>query len=223
MASTAIAALFVDVGGVLGTNGWDRRARTAAASAFGLDPAEMDERHHLTFGTYEAGKLSLAEYLNRVVFHAPRPFSREAFTRFMFEQSQPYPEMIALVRALKAQHGLKVAVVSNEGRELMTARIARFDLASFVDFFIVSSFVHVRKPDEDIYRIALDIAQVPPERVAYLEDRPMFVEVSRALGLVGVHHTGYESTCRQLAGVGLTLPRTPAPAARAGSGLRAEI
>jgi putative hydrolase of the HAD superfamily len=203
--ASQITALFLDVGGVLGTNGWDRRIRERAADAFGLGLDEMDERHHLTFGTYEEGKLSLDEYLNRVVFYEPRRFSRDAFKAFMFDQSTPYPDMIGLIRGLKARHGLKVAVVSNEGRELMVERISRFDLGSFVDFFIASSFVHFRKPDEDIYRIALDIAQVPAERVAYLEDRPMFVEVSRHLGLVGIHHTGYESTRAKLAQLGLAL------------------
>jgi len=150
MASTPITTLFVDVGGVLLTNGWDRAQRQRAAERFGLDFDEMNERHHLTFDTYEVGKLSLDEYLDRVVFCQARPFSHEDFRTFMFEQSEPYPDMIKLVRDLKARYGLKVAVVSNEGRELTTYRIRRFELGSFVDFFVASCFVHFRKPDADI-------------------------------------------------------------------------
>lgn len=202
---TSITTLFLDVGGVLGTNGWDRGARERAAEKFQLDRAEVDERHHLTFDTYEEGKLSLDEYLNRVIFYEPRPFSREDFKAFMFDQSQPFPEMIDLVCSLKERHHLKVAVVSNEGRELMTYRIPKFGLAGFVDFFIVSSFVHFRKPDADIFCIALDIAQTPADQVAYIDDRPMFVEVARGLGLEGIRHTGYESTRAALAALGLAL------------------
>jgi putative hydrolase of the HAD superfamily len=202
---TAITALFLDIGGVLLTNGWSRQSRRLAARTFGLDANDMEERHHLTFDTYEVGKLTLEQYLNRVVFYRKRSFTPARFRRFMFDQSRPFPQMIDLVCRLKARHRLKVAVVSNEGRELTLYRIKTFKLDRFVDFFISSCFVHFRKPDEDIYRIALDIAQVPAERVAYLEDRPMFVQVASGLGIHGIRHTDYPSTRRQLAGLGLKL------------------
>ncbi len=204
MIEPPIIALFLDVGGVLGTNGWDREARERAAEHFRLDRAEVDERHHLTFDTYEEGKLSLDEYLTRTIFYERRPFARDAFKAFMFAQSQPYPEMIELVKSLKARYRLKVAVVSNEGRELIVHRIQAFGLAEFVDFFIVSSFVHIRKPDADIYSIALDVAQVPPAQVAYLEDRPMFAEVAQGLGIRSVRHVDLASTTAALDAMGLS-------------------
>ncbi len=203
MTASDIAALFLDIGGVLLTNGWDRTMRERAAKEFNLDLAELNERHHLTFDTYEVGKLGLDEYLRRAVFYAPRPFTPDDFKAFMFAQSEPYPEMIELVRRLKQDHCLKVAVVSNEGRELALYRIEKFDLAEFVDLFIVSSFVHFRKPDHDIFNLALDVAQVPRERVAYIEDRPMFVAVAQELGMRGIRHSGYDSTRSALAALGL--------------------
>jgi putative hydrolase of the HAD superfamily len=202
---SSITTLFLDIGGVLLTNGWDHQMRRKAAETFALDYEEMNERHHLTFDTYEEGKLSLYEYLQRVIFFQERPFSLEEFKMFVFEQSQPYQEMIDLVCKLKQRYRLKIAAVSNEGRELTVYRIAKFDLGSFIDFFISSCFVHYRKPDEDIYRIALDIAQVPPEQVVYLEDRPMFVEVAQSLGIRGVVHKDFESTRAALRGFGLGL------------------
>lgn len=213
MTSGHISTLFVDVGGVLLTNGWDRTMRARAAERFRLDASEMDERHHLTFDTYELGKLSLDEYLDRVVFHRERTFSRDDFKAFMFAQSEPFPDMIGLVRDLKARYGLKVAVISNEGRELTVHRIQRFDLGTLVDFFIASCFVHCRKPDPDIYYMALDIAQVRASEVAYIEDRGMFVEVARGLGLRAVHHTGSESTRAYLARLGLSAETPPVGAA----------
>ena len=159
-----IATLFLDVGGVLLTNGWDHHARRRAAANFKLELAEMEDRHHLTFDTYEEGKLTLEEYLGRVVFYQKRPFTRAQFRRFMFAQSKPYPEMIALVARLKARYGLKIAVVSNEARELNYHRIRRFKLDRFVDAFVSSCFVHVRKPDADIFRLALDITQTSAAR-----------------------------------------------------------
>jgi len=200
-----ITTIFLDIGNVLLTNGWDRKMRREAAAKFGLDHGEMDERHHLTFDTYEEGKLSLEEYLQRVVFYEDRPFAREDFKAFMFAQSQPKPEMIELIKALKDCFGLKVATVSNEGRELTNYRIKKFNLGSFVDFFISSCFVHIRKPDVDLYQLALDCAQVLPEQVVYIDDRAMFVEVAKSLKIKGIHHQGYDSTKAALAALGLAL------------------
>jgi putative hydrolase of the HAD superfamily len=198
-----ITSLFVDIGGVLLTNGWDHHARKRAATHFKLVWAEMEDRHRLNFATYEEGKLSLEEYLARVVFHQKRSFTRAQFRRFMFAQSQPYPEMIELVRKLKSKYGLKIVVVSNEGRELNAYRIRKFKLDGFVDAFISSCFVHVRKPDTDIFRLALDIAQAQSEQVIYIENTPMFVQVAEGLGIQGVLHTDYRSTCVKLDSFGL--------------------
>lgn len=200
---TPIRALFTDIGGVLLSNGWDRGARARACERFGLDPDEVNERHHLTFDTYEEGKLTLDSYLDRTVFYEQRSFDKDEFRAFMFAQSQAYPEMLDLVGNLKATHGLKVTAVSNEGRELTEHRVETFGLGLLIDTFVSSCFVHVRKPDEDIFRMALDITQVAAHEVAYLDDRAMFVEVAQGLGLKGVVHTSLAETRSQLAALGL--------------------
>src|SRR5665647_1523869 len=198
-----ITTLFLDIGGVLLTNGWDHHARRRAAMVFKLEWADMEDRHALTFNTYEEGRLTLEEYLSQVVFYRKRPFSRAQFRRFMFAQSKPYPEMIELVRKLKARYGLKIVAVSNEGRELNSHRIRKFKLDGFVDSFISSCFVHVRKPDAVIFRLALDIVQAPARRVVYIENTPMFVQVAEGLGIQSILHTHYGSTCVKLASFGL--------------------
>ncbi|HMK57169.1 MAG TPA: HAD family phosphatase [Dissulfurispiraceae bacterium] len=203
--SGPIATLFLDVGGVLLTNGWDRSMRKRAAELYKLDHDEMNERHHLTFDTYEQGKLSLDTYLDRVVFYEQRSFTRDEFKEFMFSQSKPFPEMIDLICSLKSRYRIRTAAVSNEGRELTQYRIRAFGLRNFIDFFVASCFVHVRKPDEDIFRIAQDLCGASPEEVLYIDDRAMFVDVAEGLGFRGLHHTGYVSTIEALAGYGLAL------------------
>lgn len=204
--SSHITTLFLDIGGVLLNNGWDRGLRRKAAETFRLDYEEMDERHHLTFGTYEEGKLSLYEYLYQVIFYKERSFTREEFTAFMFGQSKAFPEMIDFICKLKKHYNLRTVAVSNEGRELTIHRINKFELDTFIDIFISSCFVHYRKPDVDIYRMALDIARVHPSKVVYIDDRSMFVEVANSLDIHGIHHTGYESTRTALKAFSLELP-----------------
>ncbi len=198
-----IQTLFVDIGGVLLTNGWDNDARKRAAKTFNLDFNDMNERHKLTFDTYELGKINLKEYLNRVVFYENRAFTRSQFQEFMFSQSKPFPQMIELVCQLKQRHNLKIAVVSNEANEINEYRIKKFKLRSFVDFFISSCFVHFRKPDVDIFRMAVDISQTPIRQIIYIEDRPMFVSVAEGLGIKSICHLDYQSTREQLAKLGL--------------------
>lgn len=198
-----ITTLFTDIGGVLLTNGWDRQARGEAAVLFNLDSVEVEERHHLTFDTYEVGKITLDEYLYRLVFYEDRPFSSDDFKEFMFKKSQAYPEMISLICNLKKKYSLKVAVISNEGRELNQYRINTFKLNEFIDFFISSSFVHFRKPDADIFKVAIDISQSDVATSLYIDDRMLFVQIAESLGLTGIHHINYEDTKAQLAAFSL--------------------
>jgi putative hydrolase of the HAD superfamily len=194
MHETGYTTLFLDIGGVFLTNGWDHHMREKAAQKFNLDYGEMNSRHTLTFDTYEIGKITLDEYLNRVVFYHPRSFSIEEFKEFMFAQSRPYPEMIQLIRDIKVRYSLRTIAVNNEGRELMLERIKRFQLKEFIDFFVCSSFVGLRKPDEEIYRIALDLAQVEPKEVIYIDDRPLLIEIGHELGFKAIQHKTFEQT-----------------------------
>ena len=205
METPTVKVLFVDIGNVLLTNGWDHVSRRRAAEKFAIDIDEMNERHHLTFDTYEAGKLDLDDYLRRTVFYTDRSFTLQDFKAFMFDQSQTLSDMLNLVRELKARYHLKIVAVSNEGRELTVHRIRTFDLGAVIDFFISSCFVGLRKPDADMYRMALNCAQAAPEKVLYIDDRSLFVDVARGLGIRGIHHRGYAQTRAALEAEGLIL------------------
>ncbi|MCX5684633.1 MAG: HAD family phosphatase [Planctomycetota bacterium] len=205
MVLPTIRAVLVDIGGVLLTNGWDSGMRRRAAEVFNLDFAEMDDRHNQIFDVYEEGKVALDQYLARVIFYRERLFTPDAVKVFMFAQSRPYPQMIELVRGLKERFGLRVAAVNNEGRELNEHRIRTFHLADFIDVFISSCYVHMRKPDEDMFRLALDQVHAVPAEVVYIDDRPVYAEVAAGLGLWSIHHTSFEATRDALAGIGLAV------------------
>jgi len=187
MKNEKIATLFLDIGGVLLTNGWGKPSRKLAVAHFNLDPEETEERHHLTFDTYEMGKLSLDEYLNRVVFYEHRDFSKEDFRSFMFEQSKPLPGSIDFFSELKAKHKLSVIAVNNEGRELNEYRIRKYKLDQLFDAFASSCYMKLRKPDVDIFHMACDIAQTLPHHAMMVDDRMMFVDVAKSISIHGLH------------------------------------
>lgn len=203
--SILVTTLFVDIGGVLLTDGWGHEFRKLAVKKFHLNPQEMEDRHQKVFETFELDKITMEEYLKLVVFYEQRPFTPEQFKEFMFGRSESDPEMIDLIRQLKAKYGLKIVVVSNEARELNAHRIHKFRLNEFVDLFISSCFVGLRKPDADIFRLALDIAQVPVRQIIYIENSPMFIQIAEGLGIRGICHTDYKSTCKKLASFGLEI------------------
>lgn len=182
-----ITTLFLDIGGVLLTNGWGRSSRKLAAEHFGLDLVELNERHHLTFDTYEIGKISLDEYLERIVFYEKRDFSSEDFKSFMYKQTTPYNDSIEFFKQIKQQHRLKVIAVNNEGRELNDYRIRQFRLNELFDAYASSCYVKFRKPDLDIFRVACDIARVLPHQAAMVDDREMFTQVASTIGINCLH------------------------------------
>lgn len=198
-----ITTLFLDIGGVLLTNGWDHISRHRAAETFGLDWDGMETRHQANVDAYEKGRLSLDDYLTQVIFNEPRRFSREAFWQFMCAQSQPDPGMLALFPKLKQRYGLKLVAVSNEAKQLNAYRIETFGLDRLFDIFISSSFVHVRKPDTDIFQIALEVSMTRPEQVFYIDNTGEYVDLAAGLGIRGLTHTDLASTERALAEVGL--------------------
>jgi putative hydrolase of the HAD superfamily len=203
--SKKITTLFLDIGGVLLSNGWGYDFRKLAALKFRLDLAELEERHNIMFVTYEEGKITLDDYLDRVIFYKHRDFNNHEFREYMFGLSTPNPEMIDFIIRLKKEHPLKIVAVSNEARELNAYRIQTFKLNSFIDFFISSCYVHIRKPDINIFRMALDTAQVSPEQVVYIDDVQIFTDIATELGIKCIRHTGWQSTSEALSNMGLSL------------------
>jgi putative hydrolase of the HAD superfamily len=165
----------------------------------------MEDRHHLIFEIYEQGKITLEEYLSLVVFTEKRPFTRGQFRRFMFAQSEPFPEMINMIARLKDRLGVKIVIVSNEGRELNAHRIQKFKLDRLADCFISSCFVHIRKPDVDIFELALDVAQVEASQAVFIDNTPMFVQIAEGMGIQSILHIDLKSTRAKLSAIGLNV------------------
>lgn len=192
MVSNKITTLFLDIGGVLLTNGWDRASRKLAAEKFNLNLDELNESHHLIFNDFETGKLTMDEYLTRLNLHKNLVFSKKELKAFIFEQSKPFNSSISYFKALKQQHKLKVFAVNNEGRELNEYRINKFALDELFDAFVSSCYVKIRKPDPDIFRIACDIAHCLPQQTIMIDDRSMFTEVAKTVGITGLQYDGLD-------------------------------
>jgi putative hydrolase of the HAD superfamily len=201
---SAIRAIFWDVGGVLLTNTWDRTERAAVLEHFQLDPEEFHARHEMVVSSFERGKITLEEYLDRTVFYRTRSFTREMFRDQMFSLSHPFPEVLEFARALTASSKYLMGTLNNESRELNYYRIEKFGLRPIFRLFISSCFVGFRKPERDIYRLALEITQVPAEQCCFIDDRALNLECAAKLGMHTIQMQQLEQLREDLAKLGVT-------------------
>ena len=193
-----ITTLFWDVGGVLLTNGWDREARRRAAEQFHLDWEEFEDRHDLVVADFEKGLLTLDEYLRRTVFYRSRAFSQDDFKTSIFTQSQPLPEVLALVERLASSGKYLMATLNNESLELNLYRIEQFRLRDYFVAFFSSCFLGVKKPERGIYRLASQITQRALEECLFIDDRALNLECAQLLGMRTVHYQNPAQLRREL-------------------------
>ena len=180
---SAIRAIFWDVGGVLISNAWDRAQRLAALEHFHLDEEEFHDRHEMVASSFERGRITLDEYLDRTVFYRARPFTRDAFRDFMFSLSQPFPEVIEFAQKLGDSGKYFMGTINNESRELNYYRIEKCGLRRIFRLFVSSCFVGYRKPERDIYRLALEMTQISAQECCFVDDRALNLECAAKLGM----------------------------------------
>lgn len=207
---TAINQIFFDIGGVLGTNGWDREQRALAVERFQLDPEDFQYRHEETVGSFESGEISLDEYLEVTVFSERRDFTRDEFKQFMFSLSEPWLDSLDVVRRLRRSirgqpTRVRMATLNNESRELNEYRIDKFGLCDLFDVFFSSCWVGVRKPTRQIYRRVLGMTQAAPDRSLFVDDREQNLAPARLLGVHTIRFTSADQLARELATLGFEL------------------
>ena len=179
----AITAMFWDVGGVVLSNGWDRPTRHLACTKFQIDWDDFQDRHELLVSKFETGRLSFDQYLQRTVFHRHRDFSIDEFKQFIFAQSNADQETIAVLREIAATGRYLLGTINNESKELNEFRIRKFGLRRYFTLFLSSCYVGLRKPDEAIYRHALELTQRAGDECLFIDDRSLNVEIAAQVGL----------------------------------------
>lgn len=200
-----VTALFWDVGGVILSNGWDRPARAEAAKKFGLDWEELQDRHELASPAFETGKITLDAYLQRIVFYRKRAFTRAEFTAFIFAQSREFPESRAVLSNVAASGEYLLATLNNEPLELNERRIEKFDLKREFKAFFSSCYLGIRKPDEGIYRLALEVTQRRPEECLFIDDRALNLECAQQLGMRTIHYRNAAQLRQELTANGVVV------------------
>jgi len=201
---SVIRAIFWDVGGVLLSNAWDHTQRAAALEHFHLDEEEFHDRHEMVVSSFERGKITLDEYLDRTVFYRTRPFTPDAFRDYMYSLSQPFPDVLQFAQALTDSGKYFMGTINNESRELNDYRIEKYGLRNIFRLFVSSCFVGFRKPERDIYRLALETTQIRAEQCCFIDDRALNLECAVKLGMQTIQMQQLEQLRGDLAKFGVS-------------------
>lgn len=180
---TEIRHIFFDIGGVLGSNGWDHEQRERAVERFDLKAEDFEWRHKEVIGEWEEGRITIDEYLEIAVFHTPRKFSREEFIEFMYSQSIPDEATISIARQLSRQAGYTLMTLNNEAEELNRHRIEKFGISQIFEAFLSSCWLGVRKPLRRFYNRGLGIAHADAATSLFIDDRQQNLISAGTLGM----------------------------------------
>jgi len=202
----SVTTLFWDNGGVILTNGWDRESRKLAVEKFHLDWEDFEDRHELMLHGFETGHVTLDEYVRRTVFYRERSFTPDEFKKFMFEQSQPFPDSLAFLGELAATRKYHMAALNNESLEINQYRVRTFHLRDYFHAFFASCYLGIRKPHAGIYKLALKITQREPEECIFIDDRGLNLECARDMGMRVIQFVNVKQLRDDLASLGVTAP-----------------
>jgi putative hydrolase of the HAD superfamily len=196
--------ILFDVGGVLLTNGWDHCERATVLQRFNLDQAAFEARHPAPNDAWERGAITAKEYLDATVFYEPHSFTHDEFLDAICEQSVPLPNgALGILGELTASDKCMVGCLNNEARETNEYRFARYGLRKYFQVAFSSCYVGLRKPGAPIFRRALDILGVPPERVLFIDDRQENVAGAESVGIKTIRFTGATALRPQLTDLGV--------------------
>jgi putative hydrolase of the HAD superfamily len=125
-------------------------------------------------------ELDLAQFnLSLVEFH------REFFAGDCLDE-----ELIALIRSLRP--ALKTGLISNAWSSLRRVLHTTFPVHDAFDTIVISAEEKIMKPDERIYRLALDRLDVRPHEAIFLDDFQVNIDAANALGIHGIHYRSTE-------------------------------
>lgn len=153
------------------------------ARVLGVDPVAFEEAYWADRRAYDEGG-SDADYWGPVLKAVGKNPTPELIRLLAVEDARRWtvlrPEAHRLLKDVKAT-GVTVAVLSNAPFALDMA-LAEQDYADDADFWFVSASMGVTKPNPAAFWRVQDVVEVPPDQIAFLDDRPANVHAARSAG-----------------------------------------
>ena len=178
-----IKAIFFDLGGVLFTNG-TKKLVAYIANKYNLDEELI--KNLIDVGdlpnAYREGKIKREVFWTRVK-------ATLQFTESVDEIEQRWISGYELISGTKDIIGklakkYDVYFLSDNVKDRVEAVNNRFDFISWFTDGVFSHEVGVRKPNPEIYKIALKKAQVTPTEAVFIDDNPKLLIPAKKMGIL---------------------------------------
>ncbi|MBJ7597729.1 MAG: HAD-IA family hydrolase [Candidatus Dormibacteraeota bacterium] len=121
----------------------------------------------------------------------------ERLVERVWDYLRPEPLLLEFVRRARS-HGIKAGLLSNSlGTEPYNACVA-WNLVDEFDSLVISGEVGLRKPDPEIFELAVKRLAVPAEACVFVDDMEHNLGPAREAGLTVVRHTEASKTIAEL-------------------------
>lgn len=201
-----IEAVILDFGGVMARVYRPERFRVLEEQ-LGLEPGSLSEIlwRSPEWRQAEVGKISDEEYWQRV---APRlglqtPEAIHTLRHELYGGIKADPRMVGLVRELRRR--VHTGLLSNASARDPERLVKQHGLDGLFDVVVLSAAVGLAKPDPAIYRLALERLGTVAGATVFVDDHEPNVAAAEAIGLRGIHFSGYENLLLALRKLGVAL------------------
>jgi putative hydrolase of the HAD superfamily len=188
-----IEAVISDFGGVLTTPLFNAFAHVQEEQGIPLEAlgkamwAATQQCGENPLFAFERGEMTEPEFLAIVGAalseEVGRPVAMEGFADRYWAQLAPNEEMLAYLRFLRRERGLRLALLTNNVREWEPRWRPVWEIDALFELVVDSGFVGMRKPDPKIYDLTLSRLGLPGEACVFVDDLDVNCEAARAAGM----------------------------------------
>lgn len=177
-----IRAVLFDIGNVLVRFGFQRAAAHMAPDS-SLDASAIQQVLDRWHPDHESGRIRPDEFVENVMRDIGYRAGAEAFRLAFCDIFTANGPMWEVVRTLKSR-GLRLCLFSNTSALHRDWLFRQFPDFALFDDAVFSWEAGCLKPDDGMFRCALDILRLPPEQIAYIDDLAPNTDRGRELGFV---------------------------------------
>lgn len=182
-----------DIGNVL-VHYDHQRTMAALADLYHADPIQLSIFYSQIGRQFGIGEITPTQVVDMLNSHYNTTCSLEEFAEAFCAGLMRDDAALAYAVALQVEGELAVGAISNTN----AVHVAWFDahapeLNEF-ELVIMSNEVGLRKPDPEIYELAMEILDASPAQILYVDDRAENVEAARQLGANAILHRDWIKT-----------------------------
>ncbi|MBN2355112.1 HAD family phosphatase, partial [candidate division KSB1 bacterium] len=191
--------IFFDVGGVLLDDFIDDKV-VDLARKYDRDPEMMLELRKKHRPPADAGKISDQDFWRNLLHAVGIEAQSDDFQ--VDSYMHPIEAGLDLARKLK-KAGYRIAILSNDSREIFQKKRELYQFDHLFDDVIVSNEHGVIKPFMEIYKIALQRMNVIAPLSVFIDDRQENLQAAAELGMYTILHLSAQQTQLQLIRMGI--------------------